>query len=130
MGNAIQCRARMVGDGVDAQCQIWTNADPQGRHAGDHDAYGKRWTNFNPPPKVAPAGVASAKLEQVGGDHYRKFKIQPWQIWEEYGLDAFTGTVVKYLLRAGHKGDKLEDLRKARHTLDRLIEIEEGKTDE
>lgn len=69
----------------------------------------------------------SARDTQVGGDHYRKFRIQVWDIWQEYGLDAFTGTVVKYLLRAGHKGDRLEDLKKARQTLDRLIEIEETK---
>lgn len=69
----------------------------------------------------------SARDAQVAGDHYRKFAIQPWDIWQEYGLDAFTGTVVAYLLRAGHKGSKLEDLKKARHTLDRLIEIEERR---
>lgn len=161
MSDATQCRARLVGESGDARCQIWTNADPEGRHVGDHDAYGRRWTNSNEPSGMvqcessnlgdrcaifAPKGQAhpmphrrgarkwndqsSSMGDQVGGDHYAKFKIQPWDIWVEYGLDAFTGTVVKYLLRAGHKGDKLEDLRKARHTLDRLIEIEEGKANE
>lgn len=67
--------------------------------------------------------VASARDIQVGGDHYQKHSIQPWDIWEEYGLDAFTGAVIKYLLR--NKGNRLEDLKKARHTLDKLIEIEE-----
>lgn len=66
-----------------------------------------------------------ARNSQVGGSHYRRFKIQPWDIWQEYGLDAFTGAILKYLLR--DKGNRLEDLRKARHTLDRLIEIEEAK---
>jgi hypothetical protein len=65
--------------------------------------------------------------EQVGGNHYRQFKIQPWDVIDEYGLDFYRGNVVKYLLRAGHKGVKLEDLKKARHYLDRVIEIEEGK---
>lgn len=74
---------------------------------------------------VRSAGGPSASDSQVGGDHYRKYKIQPWDIWEEYGLDAFTGAVIKYLLR--DKGNRLEDLKKARHTLDKLIEIEEGK---
>lgn len=66
-----------------------------------------------------------ARSSQVGGDHYRKYKIQPWDIWAEYQLDSFTGAVIKYLLR--DKGKRLEDLRKARHTLDRLIEIEEKR---
>ena len=73
---------------------------------------------------VIPLG---ARDGQVGGDHYRKFKIQPWDIWLEYGLDPWVAGVIKYVLRAGHKGSKLEDLRKARHYLDRTIEIEEGK---
>ncbi len=67
---------------------------------------------------------AEARAGQVGGDHYRQYRIQPWDIWQEYGLNAFEGAVLKYLLR--RKGNRLEDLKKARHTLDRLIEIEEG----
>lgn len=69
--------------------------------------------------------VADTRNAQVGGDHYRRHSIQPWDIWQEYGLNAFEGAVLKYLLR--RKGDRVEDLRKARHTLDRLIEIEEAR---
>lgn len=72
-------------------------------------------------------GQTAARDEQVGGNHYSKHKIQPWDIWKEYGLDPWLAGVVKYILRAGHKGVKLEDLKKARHYLDRAIEIEEGK---
>src|SRR5690606_17746622 len=74
-------------------------------------------------PKVEPGG----RDAQVGGDHYQKHSIQPWDVWEEYGLNAFEGAVLKYLLR--RKGSRVEDLKKARHTLDRLIEIEEAKED-
>ena len=70
--------------------------------------------------------AAKAAIEhQVGGDHYRRRRIQPWDIWEEYGMNAFEGAVLKYLLRWRDKGG-VEDLKKARHTLDRLIEIEEA----
>lgn len=69
--------------------------------------------------------AATIRDSQVGGDHYRKYKIQPWDLWEEYSLDAFTGAILKYLLR--DKGNRLEDLKKARHTLDKLIEIEGKK---
>lgn len=75
-----------------------------------------------------PVGNGGARLSQVGGEHYRQFKIQPWDIWQEYGLNAFEGAILKYLLR--RKGSRVEDLKKARHTLDRLIEIEEGKEGE
>lgn len=70
--------------------------------------------------------VSPARDRQVGGDHYAKRSIQPWDIWREYGLNAFEGAIVKYLLRWRDKGG-VEDLKKARHTLDRLIEIEEGR---
>lgn len=69
--------------------------------------------------------AVSARDSQVGGEHYAKHQIQVWDIWHEYGLGAFEGAILKYLLR--NKGSRLQDLKKARHTLDRLIEIEEGK---
>ena len=72
-----------------------------------------------------PVGNGSARLAQVGGDHYRKFKIQPWDVIDEYGLSFYAGNALKYLLRAGHKSaSPLEDLKKCRHYLDKLIELE------
>lgn len=72
---------------------------------------------------------AGARDTQVGGDHYAKHSVQPWDIWEAYDLNAFEGAVIKYLLRHRDKGG-VEDLKKARHTLDRLIEIEEKRARE
>lgn len=62
---------------------------------------------------------------QVGGDHYRKRKIQPWDIWAEYDLNGFEASIIKYILRHRDKNG-VQDLKKARHTLDKLIELEEG----
>lgn len=72
--------------------------------------------------------ACTAACTQVGGDHYRQRSIQPWDVWAEYGMNAFEGAVLKYLLRWRDKGG-VEDLKKARHTLDKLIEIEEAKGD-
>lgn len=58
---------------------------------------------------------------QVGGSHYQKGSIQPWDIIDAWGLDFYEGNVIKYLLRWKHK-DGVEDLKKARHYLDKLIE--------
>ena len=71
-----------------------------------------------------------ASERQVGGEHYRKFKIQPWDVIDEYDLSFYAGSVLKYLLRAGNKGPALEDLKKARHYLDKLIEVEEARDGE
>lgn len=74
---------------------------------------------------VSVESVQGALEAQVGGDHYKKFKIQPWEIVDEYDLCFYSGNVLKYLLRV--KTNKLEDLKKARHYLDKLIEdLDEG----
>lgn len=73
------------------------------------------------------SGGPSVRDSQVGGDHYRKRKIQPWDVWDEYDLDRYRANAVKYLLRAGDKGPAVEDLRKALHYVQKAIEIEEAK---
>lgn len=72
------------------------------------------------------ASPRQARDTQVGGDHYSKHKIQHWDIVQEYGLNYFEGAIVKYVLRHRDKNG-VEDLKKARHTLDKLIEIEESQ---
>lgn len=62
---------------------------------------------------------------QVGGDHYLKHAIQPWDIWREYDLDPWEAGALKYLLR--RKENRLQDLKKCRHYLDYLIAREEAK---
>ena len=64
---------------------------------------------------------------QVGGDHYKNKTIQPWDAMEAWMPDFqfigyLRGNVIKYVSRAGSKGDALEDYRKAQHYLDKLIE--------
>lgn len=44
------------------------------------------------------------------------------KVIEAWGLDFCLGNAVKYISRAGKKGDALEDLKKARWYLDRLIQ--------
>jgi hypothetical protein len=36
------------------------------------------------------------------------------------------GNAIKYLARAGKKGDAIEDIKKAQHYLDKLIEVMES----
>lgn len=53
--------------------------------------------------------------------HYNKGKIEVIDFIEDQGLSFHLGNVIKYIARAGSKGDKLEDLKKARWYLDRYI---------
>ena len=50
------------------------------------------------------------------------FEVTPFDIIEALGMEFNLGCVVKYTLRAGRKGPKLDDLKKARNCLDREIQ--------
>ncbi len=64
---------------------------------------------------------------QIGGRHYADKAIQPWdamQAWmspaEFYGF--LRGNVIKYVARCNDKGG-IQDLLKARHYLDKIIDM-------
>lgn len=59
--------------------------------------------------------------------HYARLSPQPLDVIEAWGLPFHEAQVLKYLARAGHKGDRLTDLRKAKFYLDRLVAREESK---
>ena len=70
----------------------------------------------------------SAKDIQVGGSHYKDMKIQPVEYIVANDLGYCEGNVVKYVSRWKSKGG-VDDLRKARHYIDLLIEGEVDSTD-
>lgn len=55
--------------------------------------------------------------------HYTRGKIEVIDFIEDQHLPYHLGNVIKYIARAGHKGDKLEDLKKAQWYLARYIEL-------
>lgn len=63
----------------------------------------------------------NARGRQEGGSHYRDLPAQPIDFILTNGLGFCEGNVVKYVCRWRVKGG-VEDLRKARHYLDLLIE--------
>ncbi len=65
----------------------------------------------------------SALDEQVGGEHYKNLAIQPVEFIHTNGIGYVEGCVIKYVTRWRSKGG-LDDLLKARHYLDVLIELE------
>lgn len=64
----------------------------------------------------------NANNTQVAGGHYKEKSIQPWDYIAANDLGYFEGNVVKYVSRWKDKGG-VEDLRKARHYIDKLIEL-------
>lgn len=67
----------------------------------------------------------SALKQQEGGDHYKELAIQPVEYIHQNGIGFCEGSVIKYVTRWRNKGG-VQDLRKARHFLDLLIELEES----
>jgi hypothetical protein len=63
---------------------------------------------------------------QIGGDHYAKLAIQPMQYSMKNGLDPLQHTIIKYITRFRDKAG-IEDLEKAKHCIDMLIEHERDK---
>lgn len=59
--------------------------------------------------------------------HYTFGKIEVITVIEDWGLSFHLAQVVKYVARSKHKGSELEDLRKAKWFLDRLITSLEPK---
>jgi len=72
--------------------------------------------------------MTEANKRQVGGDHYMNMGVQPWRAMESWMTDEqligfMMGNVIKYVARWQEKNG-LEDLRKASHYLEKLIEVE------
>ena len=67
---------------------------------------------------------------QVGGGHYKNLKIQPIEYIHANNIPFAEGCAIKYLSRWRDKGG-IQDLKKARHFIDLLIELETraGHTD-
>ena len=81
-------------------------------------AINEEWNNF-------------VKKSIGGGDlinhppHYTSGKIEVWDFIIDQGLDFVLGNVIKYVCRAGRKGDRLEDLMKAKAYLEKAISLYE-----
>lgn len=66
--------------------------------------------------------IERASDRQVAGTHYVTLAMQPWDYIAANNLGYFEGNVVKYVSRWRDKGG-VDDLRKAAHYLQKLIEI-------
>ena len=72
----------------------------------------------------------SALNDQVGGDHYKSFAIQPIEFCEKNGLSPIAANIIKYacrykkIRRHGSDRPNVEDLRKIIHYAEIAIEME------
>ena len=62
-----------------------------------------------------------------GPSYYKRGSIQVWDFIRDQELNFHLGNVIKYICRAGHKGNDIEDLAKAIHYLSNEIEFRTGQ---
>jgi hypothetical protein len=74
-----------------------------------------------------PRNNRSKQVDVEKQSHYTRFVIQPMEFVGVNRLTFLQGNVIKYVCRFDAKNG-LEDLKKARHYLDKIIELEEKGT--
>lgn len=79
--------------------------------------------NPSRPVESTEPAPTSALQTQIGGDHYKSLPIQPMEYSMANRLDACQHTIVKYVTRFREKGG-LQDLEKAKHCIDLLMDFE------
>ena len=59
----------------------------------------------------------------IGPQYYKRGSIQVWDFVRDQELNFHLGNVIKYVCRAGHKFDDIDDLEKAIHYLQNEVEF-------
>lgn len=104
-GSVVTCLIHQVHHGENESCPICVKDNPEWRAA---------FLKLKSP---------SPLQTQVSGSHYKDLKIQPVEYIHGNGIPFIEGCVIKYVTRWRAKGG-VEDLKKARHFLDILIDLE------
>lgn len=77
------------------------------------------------PPDAVQEALARKAVDHP--DHYRRDTgHEAIDVIEAWDLGFCLGNAIKYIARAGHKGDAIEDLEKARWYIDREIQRRRG----
>lgn len=71
-----------------------------------------------------PCESEKAIERQVGGSHYQQYAIQPIEFIHKNNVPFIEGCIIKYIMRHKRKNG-MEDLLKARHYIDLLLEMED-----
>lgn len=90
------------------------------RYIGDHDC------QVPESQKPTIRNENNALNVQIGGNHYKEMPIQPIEFTHKNNLNFCQGNIIKYVTRYKSKNG-IEDLKKAKHYIDLLIELEYGK---
>lgn len=69
----------------------------------------------------------NASKKQEGGDHYLNMGVQPWDVIDTWPIDQrivyYRGCALKYIMRMGAKDESAQEIAKAKHYMEKLIEV-------
>lgn len=69
----------------------------------------------------------TANEKQVGGQHYKQMGVEPWDVVDTWPIEQqigyYRGGALKYIMRMGTKDEQIQEIGKARHYMDKLIEV-------
>lgn len=69
----------------------------------------------------------NANAIQHGGTHYKEMGVQPWDVVDTWPLEqrigAYRHGALKYVMRMGTKDENVQEIKKAIHYLQKLIEV-------
>ena len=71
--------------------------------------------------------MGTANERQEGGSHYKKMGVEPWDVVDTWPLEQrigyYRGGALKYIMRCGSKDDRVQEIKKAGHYIDKLLEV-------
>lgn len=93
---------------------------------GLHEELGAENEKMGAPEHIKSNEQAKARDTQIAGNHYKKMRVQPWDVIDDLphaqAIGFYRGNAIKYIMRAGEKGPAKTDYEKAIHYLQKLIE--------
>lgn len=77
--------------------------------------------------ELGGAVVKKANDKQVAGTHYKDMGVQVWDVVDSWPLEQrigyYRGNALKYVMRCGNKDEATQELKKAIHYLEKLVEL-------
>lgn len=101
-------------------CIIYSNVDNGAIYVREKDDFFEKFV------EVVDSKNKNPLQTQVGGNHYKDFKIQPIEFIHVNNLDFMTANVVKYVVRAKNKNGA-QDIRKAIHYCQLILKLDYGE---
>jgi len=124
-----------------ARIMDWINKDPGvsdkhiARHIGCHYTYvyslRKKMAHLDSLMEPGEDETESANDVQMGGDHYKRLGVEPWDVFDTWPIEqrigAYRANCTKYVMRLDAKDTPLLNAQKLAHYAQKLVEVLEER---